>query len=101
MSSGRSRSGAPRWARHQAVEEVLAEPSLLDNQAEVDGGGGDEAHVDFDRAGAAQPVHRPILERAHELWFGWRSTRDQLLAVPDRSVMSIVAVVAATWRINA
>ena len=51
----------------QAEVEVLAEPAFLHRLVEVDVGGGDQAEVGLDRAGAADALDLALLNRAQQL----------------------------------
>ena len=51
----------------QAVEEVLAEPPLVDHLLEVGVGRGDDADVDVDRPRLAERVDLARLEEAQQL----------------------------------
>ena len=51
----------------EAVEQILAEGALLDLLGEVAVRGGQHPDVDLHRAGAADPVDHPLLERAQQL----------------------------------
>ncbi len=62
---------AERWElQHddvEAVEEVFAEAAVFDGLLEVDVGGGDDADVDLDLAGAAEMHEAAVLEDAEDL----------------------------------
>ena len=71
MSSLRWRRGGS-WIGDdvQAVVEVLAEAALLDRAAQVDVGGGHDAHVHLDRVHAAQAHELALLHDAQQLGLG-------------------------------
>src|SRR6188474_3448830 len=47
--------------------EILAEPTLVDHHAEIAVGRGDPAHVDLERAAAADALEAALLQDAQEL----------------------------------
>ena len=51
----------------QAIEQVFAERAVLDGFRQVAVGGGDDADVDLDRLGAADPVDLALLDGAQQL----------------------------------
>ena len=51
----------------QAVVQILAERAVGDRRFEHLVGGGDQAHVDLDRVGAAEPLELALLQHAQQL----------------------------------
>ena len=54
----------------EAVEEVLAEAALADLLAQVDVGGGEDAHVDLNLLNAAEMHEALVLENAQDFGLG-------------------------------
>ena len=67
MSSVRSRNGGkPQRHDVEAEEQILAEQALLDQQAQILVGGGDDAHVALDRRAAADRGVFALLQHAQQ-----------------------------------